>query len=103
MSILWLQTAMMGDTEQTIQDLVLEDECDSLNYKPPAEKSLNDIVNQDQDDDSLQRYKAQLLGSSAHGEQVVVGKQLNAEPFVTLVFIEVFCIAFAMVFFAPCL
>ena len=29
-------------------------------YKPPADKSINDIINQDQEDDSLNRYKASL-------------------------------------------
>lgn len=31
-------------------------------YKPPAVKSLDEIVNQDADDESLQKYKATLLG-----------------------------------------
>jgi Rho GDP-dissociation inhibitor len=33
-------------------------------YKPPAEKSLDDIIKTDADDESLQRYKEQLLGAS---------------------------------------
>ena len=35
-------------------------------YKPPADKSINEIINQDQEDDSLNRYKASLgLGAGA--------------------------------------
>ena len=40
-------------------------------YKPPAEKSLNEIINQDQDDDALKRYKDALLGNAASGAAVV--------------------------------
>ena len=29
-------------------------------YKPPADKSIDDIINADQEDDSLNRYKASL-------------------------------------------
>jgi len=38
-----------------------DDEAESR-YKPPAEKALNDIVNQDTDDEALKRYKEALLG-----------------------------------------
>ena len=48
----------------------LDDE--SAGYKPPAEKSLNEILNQDQDDDALARYKAALLGDAASGEAPIV-------------------------------
>ena len=34
-------------------------------YKPPPEKSLTDIVNQDQEDESLRKYKETLLGASS--------------------------------------
>lgn len=33
-------------------------------YVPPAEKKLDDIVNQDQGDESLEKYKKALLGDS---------------------------------------
>ena len=34
-------------------------------YKPPADKSINDIISQDQEDDSLNRYKQSLGLESA--------------------------------------
>merc|ERR1712126_80929 len=40
-------------------------------YKPPPEKTLDEIVNQDQDDESLRKYKETLLGSSVTGGIIV--------------------------------
>lgn len=37
----------------------------SVNYKPPAQKSLKEIQELDQDDESLRKYKEALLGSAA--------------------------------------
>lgn len=34
-------------------------------YKPPAEKSIKEILEQDDDDESLRRYKEQLIGGEA--------------------------------------
>lgn len=34
------------------------------NYKPPAEKTLQEIVHTDQEDESLRKYKETLLGSA---------------------------------------
>ncbi|XP_067830413.1 rho GDP-dissociation inhibitor 2-like isoform X2 [Heptranchias perlo] len=39
-----------------------EEEERALNYKPPAQKSLAEIVELDQDDESLAKYKKTLLG-----------------------------------------
>ncbi len=33
-----------------------------VNYKPPAQKSLQEIQNMDKDDESLRKYKEALLG-----------------------------------------
>ena len=33
-------------------------------YKPPAEKPLDQILQLDQDDESLKKYKEQLLGGT---------------------------------------
>lgn len=41
----------------------------TVNYKPPAQKSLKEIQELDKDDESLRKYKEALLGSTA----VVVG------------------------------
>jgi len=41
------------------------------NYKPPAEKTLQEIVSTDQEDESLRKYKETLLGSAASDVIVV--------------------------------
>lgn len=47
-------------------------------YKPPAPKSVEEIVSQDQDDESLVRYKQSLLGKmGATGEKEVIVKKLT--------------------------
>jgi hypothetical protein len=53
----------------------MEDE--TAGYKPPAEKSLTSILDQDKEDESLERYKARLLGEAvasagAEGGPIVV-------------------------------
>lgn len=42
----------------------IEDDEPNLGYEPPAEKSLEDIIKSDQEDESLNKYKESLLGSS---------------------------------------
>lgn len=37
----------------------------SVNYKPPAQKSLQEIQELDKDDESLRKYKEALLGNAA--------------------------------------
>ncbi|KAF6198791.1 hypothetical protein GE061_006813, partial [Apolygus lucorum] len=41
------------------------------NYKPPPEKSLEEILSADQEDESLQKYKAALLGE-AQAQAIIV-------------------------------
>jgi len=48
------------------------DQEDDPNYKAPAEKSIDDILETDKEDQSLQQYKATLLGSAAAGSGAVV-------------------------------
>ncbi|OTF75995.1 rho GDP-dissociation inhibitor 1-like protein [Euroglyphus maynei] len=47
----------------------------NLNYKPPAEKSLSDIVSADKDDESLMKYKESLLGKAV--QDIVVVDETN--------------------------
>ncbi|OQV13256.1 putative Rho GDP-dissociation inhibitor 1 [Hypsibius exemplaris] len=42
------------------------------NYKAPAQKKLEDILATDQEDESLQKYKAALLGTAASKASVIV-------------------------------
>ena len=44
-----------------------EDEDITPGYKPPAEKSLDEIKTLDADDESLVKYKQQLLGGGGEG------------------------------------
>lgn len=50
------------------------EDVDDPNYKPPAQKSLEEIIAADQDDESLRRYKETLLGGAAGGEAIIVGQ-----------------------------
>lgn len=42
------------------------------NYKAPAVKPLQDILATDKEDESLQKYKAALLGSAVRGVSIIV-------------------------------
>ena len=48
-----------------------EDEADA-GYAPPPEKSLDELMALDTEDESLRKYKATLLGQ-ATGDAVIVG------------------------------
>ncbi|XP_078060745.1 rho GDP-dissociation inhibitor 2-like [Mustelus asterias] len=53
----------MSEQEHGEQPVCEEDEEEKpLNYKPPAQKSLAEIVQQDAEDESLTKYKKALLG-----------------------------------------
>lgn len=49
---------------KAIADANAEKELD-INYKPPAQKSLQEIQELDKDDESLRKYKEALLGKAA--------------------------------------
>jgi hypothetical protein len=42
------------------------------NYKPPPEKSLEEMLAQDANDESLQKYKEALLGKATQ-EKIILG------------------------------
>lgn len=50
---------------------VIEHEEESA-YRPPAQKTLKDIVEADKEDESLLKYKQALLGQALSGEQIIV-------------------------------
>lgn len=54
---------------QDVEKLEIHDDVDST-YKPPAEKSLDDLMSFDQHDESLQKYKEKLLGEATSGKIV---------------------------------
>ncbi|XP_048088720.1 rho GDP-dissociation inhibitor 1 [Alosa alosa] len=59
----------MAEQEPTPEQLaalaVENEETESVNYKPPAQKSLQEIQELDKDDESLRKYKEALLGAAA--------------------------------------
>lgn len=50
-----------------------DEELQDANYQPPPEKTIEEIMAADQEDESLRRYKEILLGA-AQAEKIVVGK-----------------------------
>ena len=61
----------MAESEEQVdtqeQEEHVEEETDSK-YKAPAKKSVEEILKTDAEDESLKRYKEQLLGKAAAGE-----------------------------------
>nr|XP_053634615.1 rho GDP-dissociation inhibitor 1-like [Cherax quadricarinatus]XP_053634616.1 rho GDP-dissociation inhibitor 1-like [Cherax quadricarinatus] len=60
---------MAEDENVEIEPVPEEDE--PTNYKPPPEKTLEEMLNKDTEDESLRKYKETLLGSSAAGATVI--------------------------------
>ncbi|XP_015680644.1 rho GDP-dissociation inhibitor 1 [Protobothrops mucrosquamatus] len=54
-------------THEELAQIAAENEEDehSINYKPPAQKSIQEIQELDKDDESLRKYKEALLGNVA--------------------------------------
>ena len=57
----------MAELEPTPEQLAAlaaeNEEAESVNYRPPAQKTLQEIQELDKDDESLTKYKQALLGS----------------------------------------
>jgi Rho GDP-dissociation inhibitor/dynein assembly factor 5 len=73
--VLILQAVMADTAAEGIEDLRIntpEDENNS-NYKPPPEKTIEEILETDKEDESLRKYKEKLLGDAKMGT-VIVGK-----------------------------
>lgn len=51
-----------------MSDEKIEEEVD-LGYKAPKKVDLSELASKDKDDESLMRYKAQLLGKALDGEE----------------------------------
>lgn len=65
---------MSGDSEN-INAPIVDDEEHELDarYKPPPEKTIEEIIAADQEDESLRKYKEALLGEAKEGK-IIVGK-----------------------------
>lgn len=63
---------MSGDhiTPEDVAKLEVNDDIDST-YKPPPEKSLDELINADKEDESLQKYKEKLLGEATAGKVII--------------------------------
>jgi hypothetical protein len=64
-----IHTINMSDKE-VIENV---EEAETEIYQPPPQKTIEEIVNQDQEDESLRKYKEALLGA-AQVEKIIVGK-----------------------------
>jgi len=61
----------MAEEEETVAPVDVDHE-DDPNYQPPPEKSIDDMLQADKDDESLQKYKAALLGGAVAGSGAIV-------------------------------
>lgn len=52
--------------DEGVADLHVDDDVE-LNYKPPPEKSITEILSADAEDESLKKYKEALLGEAKAG------------------------------------
>ncbi|KAJ7422738.1 rho GDP-dissociation inhibitor 1 [Pitangus sulphuratus] len=64
----WVVRLRMAEQEPTAEQLAQiaaenEEDEHSVNYKPPAQKSIQEIQELDKDDESLRKYKEALLGA----------------------------------------
>ncbi|XP_073841913.1 rho GDP-dissociation inhibitor isoform X2 [Musca autumnalis] len=62
---------MSAETATNEIDAHHEDDVHDSNYQPPPEKTIEEIMAADQEDESLRRYKEQLLGE-AQAEKIIV-------------------------------
>jgi len=78
MIILFFETYNDQGTKMSSEDPTAgtcdADELDK-NYKPPPQKTLEELLETDKEDESLRRYKEALLGgAAATGETIIFGK-----------------------------
>lgn len=58
-------------------EAVHEEDVHDASYQPPPEKTIEEIMAADQEDESLRRYKETLLGE-AQAEKIIVGKLIKS-------------------------
>ncbi|KAG8222526.1 hypothetical protein J437_LFUL004562 [Ladona fulva] len=69
------EVTAQGENVDNVDSPDLE-EIDS-NYKPPPEKTIEEILEADKEDESLRKYKETLLGEAKEGKVVVVYFESN--------------------------
>ncbi|XP_075164348.1 rho GDP-dissociation inhibitor isoform X2 [Haematobia irritans] len=62
---------MSAETATDGHDIHHDEDVHDSNYQPPPEKTIEEIMAADQEDESLRRYKEQLLGE-AQAEKIIV-------------------------------
>jgi Rho GDP-dissociation inhibitor len=69
-------------TAEQLAQIAAENEEDehSVNYKPPAQKSIQEIQELDKDDESLRKYKEALLGRVAVSAGRWLGGRMSSKP-----------------------
>lgn len=60
-----------GDEAKTPEEFVENENEQESSYKPPPEKTIEEILQIDQEDESLRKYKEALLGQAQTGPVVV--------------------------------
>ncbi|CAG0898796.1 unnamed protein product [Darwinula stevensoni] len=60
---------MSGDKE-SVPEVEAEEESDK-NYKPPPQKTIDEMLAQDENDESLKKYKEALLGGAKTGSVII--------------------------------
>lgn len=61
---------MSDENVKNVDELGVED---APSYQPPPQKTIEEIIAADQEDESLRKYKEALLGA-AQTEKIIVGK-----------------------------
>lgn len=59
--------------EDNVEIEPITEEEEPTTYKPPPEKSLQEMIETDKEDESLRKYKEKLLGNSATGA-IIIGE-----------------------------
>jgi len=62
----------MAEEEETLTPVDVEKEEEEEGYQPPPQKSIDQLIQADQEDESLQKYKAALLGGAIAGSGTIV-------------------------------
>lgn len=63
-------------TEKDVEQLGDGENEVETNYQPPPQKTIEEIVAADQEDESLRKYKEALLGA-AQSEKIIFGKLVH--------------------------
>lgn len=63
---------MSGEPEKVVDEVLGDEEHEvDTSYKPPPEKTIEEILAADQEDESLRKYKEALLGQAQQGKIIV--------------------------------